>query len=79
MNEEFDAKKLFDDATKNTLKKGYDSLKNIMFDVFTNNAYLQDDENIALSKDMISSNTGMRYDNLIELWFRQWKLTQGKK
>ena len=79
MNDEFDAKKLFDDATKNTLKKGYDQLKIIMFDVFTNNAYLQDDENIALSKDMISSNTGMRYDNLIDLWFKQWKLTQGKK
>jgi len=79
MSEEFDPNKLFDDVHKETLKKGYGQLKDIIFKVFTSNSYLEDDENVALTKDMLHTNTGMRYDSIVELWFKQWKFTQGKR
>lgn len=79
MSEEFDPKKLFDaagkQATKQTIKTGYEQLRNIMYNVFESNAYLSDEENLAVAKDMIQTNTGVKYDNIVNLWFKTWKLT----
>ena len=83
MNEEFDPNKLFDaagkQATKQTIKTGYEQLRNIMYNVFESNAYLSDEENLAIAKDMLQTNTGVKYDNIVNLWFKTWKLSQGEK
>lgn len=80
MNEAFDPKKLFNDAKKQadkqTIKTGYEQLRQIMYDVFENNSYLSDEENLAIAKDMLQTNTGVQYDNIVNLWFKTWLMNK---
>ena len=69
----FDTEKEFGNVEKEMMKKGYEQLKEIIFGIFDKNSYMSDEENIAITKDMVSYQAGVQYDKLIDLWFKLWK------
>lgn len=63
----------FEKANRANFAKGYAKLKEIAFGLFTDHSDLPDAENLAITKDMINAFSNIRYNEIIDLWFTEWK------
>ena len=60
-------------------KLAMNNLKQSIFNVFNDFDFLSDDELCAYANDMVRSSSGVEMQDLIIVWFMEWKASKESK